>query len=81
MSQLHSINISRAKWFGLVWSLISIGGFLFAVFYTILNNLFVGQDPIKQGFLFMGFALGCIIIGFGFGLVYARLFKIEGIDG
>ena len=77
-NKLHSIEVSRLKWNVIVWTPILIGLIMFSVFnYLVQMSLTTGTETV---YLWLS-AVGFLLIGFGFGSVYARLFKIEGIDG
>ena len=79
-NKLHSKEISRNQWKLIVWTPIILGGLITSITYTIINLILIGMSPLKQGLLFSGLIGGSILIGWGFGLVYARYFKIKGID-
>lgn len=73
-SKLHSIEISRGKWVLIVWTPIILGVIAFAIFNS---TFFIPRDSLRWA---LYGSCGGMLIGFGFGLVCARIFKIEGID-
>ncbi len=70
MSKLHSIEVSRSRWALIVWSPIIVGALVFA-----FGNFTFVPEQLK----YIG-SIGGVLIGFGFGLVVARMWKIKGID-
>ncbi len=74
MSKLHSININRVGWNILVWGTILVGTAIFTIFNS---SFFIPKDYWQFSLIA---STGGILIGFGFGLVYARMWKIRGID-
>lgn len=74
MNKLHSIKISLVKWKLMIWTPIILGALIFIVFYS---SFFIPSEYLIPSGLA---AIGFLLIGFGFGLVYARAFNIEGID-
>lgn len=74
MSKLHSIEVSKIKWKLIIWIPIIVGAIIFAIF----NSTFYMPSEYTQASWYA--AIGFLLVGFGFGLVLARMFKIEGID-
>ncbi len=74
MNKLHSIKIGRLQWKLIIWTPIISGAILFIIFYS---SVFIPRDSLIPSGLA---AIGLLLIGWGFGLAYARMFKIEGID-
>ena len=70
MSKLHSIEVSRSNWALIVWSPVIVGALVFA----FGNSTFVPSEYKVIG------SIGGLLIGWGFGLCYSRLWKIRGID-
>jgi len=69
-----SIEISRTKWKFCVWTPILLGLILFSIFGS---TFFIPKEYTRA----VWFAsIGMLLIGWGFGLAYARAFKIKGID-
>ncbi len=67
-------EINKTQWRLLVWSLIIIGALAFCVFSS---TFFMPKEYLRT----TGYAaLGSLLVGGGFGLAYARAFKIKGID-
>ena len=74
MNKLHSIKISLLQWQLMIWTPIILGAIIFIIFYS---SVFIPRDSlIPSGLVGIGF----LLIGWGFGLAYARMFKIERID-
>ena len=71
---LYSIKISRSKWKLIVWLPIIVGGVMFSVF---TSSFFMPTEFVRASWFA---AIGFLLVGFGFGLAYARMFKIEEID-
>jgi hypothetical protein len=71
---IHSKEINRTQWKFIVWTPILIGLIVFSVFSSIF---FIPID-YRAWALLSG--VGGMLMGWGFGLVYARYFKIKGID-
>jgi hypothetical protein len=71
---LHSIEIDKETWNGLFWGLMILGVIIFSVF----NSTFFIPTEYTQSVWLASIGLG--LIGFGFGLIFARMFKIKGID-
>ena len=74
MSKLHSIEVSKTKWKLIVWIPIILGVIIFSIF----NSTFYMSSEYTRACWFA--AIGFLLVGFGFGLILARIFKIEGID-
>jgi len=74
MSQLHSIEVSRIKWKLLIWTPIIIGTIVFSIFSS---TFFIPKEYLRSTWYS---SIGLLLVGWGFGLAYARLWKIRGID-
>ncbi len=74
MSELHSIKISRGLWKAIIVGFMIVGVIIFSVFSS---TFFIDVDSFRWT-LFIG--VGGVLIGVGFGLAYARVFKIKEID-
>lgn len=74
MNKLHSIKISREDFKRMFFILIILGIIIFSVFNS---TLFILRECMRASLLG---TIGFLFVGFGFGLVLARAFKIEGID-
>ena len=74
MSKLHSIEIGKLRWKLIVWTPIILGGIMFSIF---ASGYFMKPECVRASWFA---AFGLLLVGFGFGLAYARMFKIEGID-
>ena len=73
-NKLHSVNISQAKWRTMFWALVIIGGMTFSV---AGSELFIPAQYLQQVYFVL---IGGLLLGFGFGLVCARVFNIKGVD-
>lgn len=73
-SKLHSINVSKLQWKVLFLALIILGMIIFSI---AGSTFFIPKESLRASYFIL---IGGILIGAGFGLVYARVFKIEGID-
>jgi hypothetical protein len=74
MTKLHSQEISRNRWKLIVWTPIILGLIVFSVFSS---TFFIPKEAIIWAWLSM---VGGLLMGWGFGLAYSRIFKIKGID-
>jgi hypothetical protein len=71
-SKLHSIKISKLAWKLILLNLAVIGVVIFSI-----ANMTLPAEYVRRGWFA---AIGGGLIGAAFGLVYARIFKIQGID-
>ena len=67
-------NISRTGWKLMLWIPILIGTLMFVTFNT---TFFIPGEYITYVWLS---SFGFLLVGWGFGLAYAKLWKIKGID-
>lgn len=74
MTKIHSKEISKEMWRLMVWTLIILGAIVFSVFSS---SFFIPIDSWRWALMS---GVGGMLIGGGFGLAYARYFKIKGID-
>ena len=74
MSKLHSIKISKVGWKLMIWTPIILGGIIFSIF---ASGYFMKPECVRASWFA---AFGLLLVGYGFGLAYARAFNIEGID-
>jgi uncharacterized integral membrane protein len=74
MNKLHSVNITRKNWKWMIRTFWIVGAIIFAVF----NSTFFIPTQYTQAAWIS--AIGFLLVGVGFGLVYARVFNIKGID-
>ncbi len=74
MNKLHSKEISKSKWKLFVWTPIILGTIILSIFDS---TFFIPKDSYRWALLG---SIGGMLIGWGFGLVYARVYKIKGID-
>ena len=72
--RIEKVEVSRLQWKLIVWSLIIIGAIVFSVFSS---TFFIPKEYMRSA---MYSAIGGLLVGVGFGLVYARAFRIEEID-
>ena len=74
MNKLHSIEISLLKWKLMIWTTTVLGAILFSIF---TSGYFMKPECVRASWFA---AIGFLLVGLGFGLVYSRIFNIEGID-
>lgn len=73
-NKLYSISISKNKWKLIIWTFIILGLIIMSLFSS---TFFIPLDYLRSS---LYSSIGGILIGVGFGLAYARIFKINGID-
>ena len=73
-NKLHSVKITRANWKMLCYGLMIIGVIVMSYF----NSTF--SIPLEYMRKSLYGAIGGILAGFGLGLAYSRIFRIEEID-
>ena len=74
MNKLRSIKVGQFQWNLIIWTPIILGMFIFTIFYS---SFFIPSEYLRASGLV---GIGFLLIGWGFGLAYARMFKIERID-
>lgn len=72
-------EISRREWRIRIWTPIILGGIVWSIANTLIQNYLQG-NPTTTGIIITGITVGGILIGWGFGLAYSRYFKIKEID-
>jgi hypothetical protein len=76
---IHSKEINRTQWKFIVWTPIILGGVIWVISSTLFS-LSSKENVLLNGLFSAGLTAGAMLVGWGFGLVYARYFKIKGID-
>jgi len=71
---MQKINVSRTQWKLIVWTPIFLGVIIFSVF---ASTFFIPKEYTRAVWFS---SIGLLLVGWGFGLVYARAFKIKGLD-
>ena len=74
MTIKNSIEISRTMWKLIIWTPVIIG----TIIFSVLSSSFFIPKEYSQVSMFA--SMGLLLVGWGFGLAYARVFKIRGID-
>ncbi len=72
--RIEKIKVNRIQWKLIVWSPIIIGAIVFSVFSS---TFFIPKEYMRSA---MYAGLGSLLVGWGFGLAYARTWVIKGID-
>ena len=72
--RIEKIEVSRTKWKLIVWTPIIIGAIVFSVFSS---TFFIPTEYMRSA---MYAGVGSLMVGWGFGLAYARTWKIKNID-
>lgn len=77
-----SKEISQAKWRFQVWGLIIFGTLVWIIFNGLVTITLQAQlESPSMMIRYLWFSnMGSLIIGLGFGLAYARVWKIKGVD-
>ncbi len=74
MNRLHSVNIEKKKWRFMIRAFWIVGAIIFSLFNS---TFFMPTEYVR----YSGYgAVGFLLVGVGFGLVFARVFNIRGID-
>lgn len=71
---MERIKVSMGQWGFIVWTPIFIGVVVFSIFNS---TFFIPKEVWIYSWLS---AIGLMLVGWGFGLVYSRLWEIKGID-
>lgn len=72
--RIEKIEVSRPKWKLIVWTPIIIGAIIFSIFSS---TFYIPKEYMRAA---ATSGLGMILIGWGFGLAYARAWRIDEID-
>jgi len=67
-------EVSQTQWKLIVWIPIIIGAIVFSIFSS---TFYIPKVYMKSA---MYAAIGGVLVGWGFGLAYARAWKIKNID-
>ncbi len=70
----YNKEVSRNRWRIIVWLPIFLGLIIFSVFNS---TFFIPKESYHWTLIA---SIGGVLIGWGFGLAYARVYKIKGID-
>ncbi|GBE19392.1 MAG TPA: hypothetical protein ENG87_01825 [Candidatus Pacearchaeota archaeon] len=70
----HSREISRKGWKGMVWTPIVLGVIMFSIF---TSTFYIPRDYLRATWFS---AIGFLLVGWGFGLAYSRVWRIKEID-